>query len=1120
MWTYIALEDTDCIYSKMAEEEEDLQLQASLPRGGLLQEDIELSEGSGLAHHQMETCQAADDHWSTTDEAIDGNSEGGYRHFGGIYEASAGHQEDSKQTDGIEYDRFESNYNIYLHQKSDELNKISSTVRSNIIGNDHTIETPFGEKRLVYLDWTASGRGLRNIESFIVNKVLPVYGNTHTSTSLTGLQSSCFRHEARQIVAESVNAKTTGRAAIDVVIFTGNGSTAAFSKLISSLGLNQPLPDSYDDSYRPVVFISSYEHHSNMLPWREANVDVVTIDYCEKDGVKLIDLSQKLEMYADKRLKIGSFSAASNVTGILTNVDAVATLMHRAGGLAFFDYATAAPYVKINMNPVSEDGSNLAYKDAIIFSGHKFLGGPGAPGVLIIKKKILPPSTMHPTLVGGGTVFYVTEDHHRYLSNAEEREEGGTPYILGDIRMGLAMKLKQSIGSDRIELEELNVSNYVYSRISQMEGLKLLGRERGAGSKYLPIFSFLIRPHGYPRFLHYNFVTVLLNDLFGIQARGGCMCAGPFAHQLLGISSFSHQIENALLNKEEVLRPGFTRLSFPFWLQEDEIEYVLSAIEFICKNGVLFLPSYRYNHRTGEWAHLSRLTKFPTRIWISRFDVVSSSVVLPDSQSPAIHENSGTFQRQLEQARVEVAKLEKEFKKRKKSNSVDNLGAYEGLRWFILQSDEPNDKTDIQGPVNTDNFKTHRATLNPQILHAALADQTLYARKRARKLVAFNSNSSHDIISPPRYTNLDISPQPLACSIEKEKNVHLDNPLNTNATKSTSSVNMKNDSGVDGLDACKSGRKALFNNADNVFQPQSVESKKVKAIVPPKKLLRSVGQAIKDFDMIKDGDRLLLGLSGGKDSLALLHVLLNLQKKAPVKFTIAAATVDPQTDSFDPRPLIPYMKSIGVTYHFLSEPIVEMAKSKLQGDSLCAFCSRFKRGLLYSCCRENNYNKLVLAQHLDDLAESFLMSALHNGQIRTMKANYEIEAGDVRVIRPLIYTRESMTRDFSLSSNLPIINENCPACFEQPKERHRVKKLLAQEEAMIPALFANIRKALIPFMHNEIYPVLNRLADSTGKKNNASDEGEKMDEQFIEGRQQEQQQQCTSEYCPPCNEIY
>ena len=297
-----------------------------------------------------------------------------------------------------------------------------------------------------------------------------------------------------------------------------------------------------------------------------------------------------------------------------------------------------------------------------------------------------------------------------------------------------------------------------------------------------------------------------------------------------------------------------------------------------------------------------------------------------------------------------------------------------------------------------------------------------------------------------------------------------------------------NDEKVDDSLSCSNGscsfvqrtNKAIATNGEKVVNGEGstylpVQGIKPKIITPPKKIMKLVGQAVKEWNMIEEGDRLLLGLSGGKDSLALLHVLLALQKRAPVNFTIACATVDPQTESFDPSPLIPYVQGLGITYHYLSEPIVELAKTKLQGDSLCAFCSRFKRGLLYACCRNFNYNKLVLAQHLDDLAESFMMSALHNGQIRTMKANYTIEAGDVRVIRPFVYLRETMTRDFSQESKLPIINENCPACFEQPKERARMKKLLMQEESMIPALYYNLKRAFIPLLHDETYAAMEKV---------------------------------------------
>lgn len=216
----------------------------------------------------------------------------------------------------------------------------------------------------------------------------------------------------------------------------------------------------------------------------------------------------------------------------------------------------------------------------------------------------------------------------------------------------------------------------------------------------------------------------------------------------------------------------------------------------------------------------------------------------------------------------------------------------------------------------------------------------------------------------------------------------------------------------------------------------------------------------------------------------MLHVLKALQRRAPVRFEIAVATVDPQTASFDPRPLIPYVQSLGVQYHYLAQPIIKLAKEKLQGDSLCAFCARFKRGLLYSCCRTYGYTKLVLAQHLDDLGESFMMSLLHNGQARTMKAAYTNEAGDVGIIRPLIYVRETMTRDFAVTSSLPVINENCPACFEQPKERARVKKLLRQEEAMVPNLFGNLKKALLPLMDDSLYEEMKRVSQRIAVRGN------------------------------------
>ena len=239
-------------------------------------------------------------------------------------------------------------------------------------------------------------------------------------------------------------------------------------------------------------------------------------------------------------------------------------------------------------------------------------------------------------------------------------------------------------------------------------------------------------------------------------------------------------------------------------------------------------------------------------------------------------------------------------------------------------------------------------------------------------------------------------------------------------------------------------------------------------ITPPKSLQRLVGRAIADYDMIHDGDRILLGLSGGKDSLSLLHILLRLLHHAPVDFQLGVITIDPQSESFDPSPLVPYVKSLGLEYHFVSEPIVDMAEKHMKGDSYCAWCARMRRGLMYKTARMHDYNVLALAQHLDDLAESFLMSAFHGGKLKTMKASYTNDDGDVRVIRPLVYARERQLAEFAISHHLPVITENCPACFSKPTQRQHMKDLLAREELENKSLFTTLLSTMRPIMKNDV----------------------------------------------------
>ncbi|RNA01602.1 hypothetical protein BpHYR1_038642 [Brachionus plicatilis] len=313
------------------------------------------------------------------------------------------------------------------------------------IGANEKFLSPFGHRQVVYCDYTASGRSLSFIEDFIRSQVLPDYGNTHTTSTVTSLQTTLFRQEARDIVRNCVNASEH-----DLVVFVSSGTTGAVNKLLNALELSEP----------PVVFVSPYEHHSNLLPWREALAEVVFINETQCGSVDLDDLQSKLEQYQhDRRVRIGSFSAASNITGILSDSEKITILLHKYGFLSFWDFASAAPHVDVNMNPFvsDEEDKELAHKDAIFLSVHKFVGGPQTPGILIAKKKLF--VNRVPDGCGGGTVFYVTKNDHRYLKNDEMREEGGTPAIVESIRAGLVFQLKNAIGIDTILNKEDHYTN-------------------------------------------------------------------------------------------------------------------------------------------------------------------------------------------------------------------------------------------------------------------------------------------------------------------------------------------------------------------------------------------------------------------------------------------------------------------------------------------------------------------------------------------------------------------------------------------------------------------------------------------------------------------------------------
>ncbi|CAH3196907.1 unnamed protein product [Porites evermanni] len=814
-------------------------------------------------------------------------------------------------------------------------------------------------------------------------------------------------------------------------------------------------------------------------------------------------------------------------------------------------------------------------------------------GILIAKKSLF--RNPVPSGCGGGSVFFVTENSHRYLKEIEMREEAGTPAIVGAIRAGLVFQLKQEIGSAAIMTREEDLCRRALLAWNNNENLVLLGNTAVAR---LPIFSFLIRHPISGLFLHHNFVCALLNDLFGIQARGGCACAGPYAQNLLGINEeLAREIENLILedsrldrvhlrryheySEREILRPGFVRLNLPYFMSDDSVEFVIKAVKMVAEHGWKLLPQYMFNPETGEWKHRKHQV-FRDRKWLGSITYSEGHMTYPSS--PACAEGAPSSHTECLKNAEEI--LQKATLNRAINSVCDQtlFLAEEGekLRWFLLPSEaaqllngkqlkdypvkapftplqwknglcvpqgahstgahymessvapiekcttlrENTEERDLNGVTNcgciakreignniagisissvdkcnndaerlrdlpdSAEIKENQTTLvhvcnrslegagdkprfNAEDMDTELAGEDLLSRRRNHGKVF---DETRILNCPEQGENTITSALVSETSLNGPKNdcgSLIDSETSEISNSFDQKLNLNTSSSRERIVPSSEGSEtitiseAVCRRKPRKKKQNEVTSGKPKFHHPPKTIFKPATQALEEYEMIRNGDRVLVCLSGGKDSLSLLHTLHQYQfysKSKGINFELGAATVDPQSPGYDPKPLVQYLAALGVPYFFEEQGIIQQAAQLTVCESICSFCSRMKRGRLYACARREGYNVLAMGQHLDDLAESFLMSAFHNGLLRTMKANYTVLECDLRVIRPLVYVREKELRSFAEKVKLPVIAENCPACFEAPKERHRTKQLLAAQEILFPGLYHSLLTAMKPLM--------------------------------------------------------
>ncbi len=460
-------------------------------------------------------------------------------------------------------------------------------LRAGLIGEGIPVPGPFGAHPLVYADYVASGRPLRQVEEFVAEQVLPWYANSHSEASHCGRLMTRMRRTARDEIARLTHAEGCA------VIFAGSGATAGINRLVSLLGVS----DAVARGERPAVFIGPYEHHSNILPWRESGAEVVEIPEAPDGGPDLDALDAALAARADRRLRIGAFSAASNVTGIVTELAPVAAILRRRGALVVWDFAGGGPYLPIDMR---------AGADAVVVSPHKFPGGPGASGVLIVRRQAARPG--RPSWPGGGTVAFVSPWGHDYADALEAREEAGTPNVIGDIRAALAFLVKEAAGEARIAAREAELNARAFAAFRAAPRLELLGGPpvtQGRAHR-LPIFSFRVRD-GAGGHVHQQLFTRMLSDAHGIQARGGCACAGPYAHRLLGIGrAGSDALRDAIRAGRETEKPGWVRLNLSYLMDDATADFVIRAVVDLSERAPELAARYDRDAATARFSPRAR----------------------------------------------------------------------------------------------------------------------------------------------------------------------------------------------------------------------------------------------------------------------------------------------------------------------------------------------------------------------------------------------------------------------------------------------------------------------------------------------------------------------------------